>query len=75
LFNHPSVGFHDVFFTSIFSPNSRMHSLNTYVFHMPRLLTFLDWITLITFVGWTKRHESLHHTLLSCELHPRSKRL
>ena len=71
---HSGAGFRDVFFTSIFSPNSCMHSLHTYVFHMPRCLIFLDWITLITCVGGSKGHEALHHAVF-CELHPRSKRL
>ena len=42
LATHPGVGSHDVFFTSVFSPNSCMYSLHTYAFHMPRRLTFLD---------------------------------
>jgi hypothetical protein len=72
LSTHPNVGFNYDFFTSIFSPNSCMHSLHTYTFHMPRLLTFLDWITL-TFVGGSKRHEAIYHSVFSCELRPRSK--
>jgi len=46
LSTNPSVDFHYVFFTSIFSPNSYIHSLHTYAFHMSRRLAFLDWITL-----------------------------
>ena len=71
---HSGVGFRHVFFMSIFSPNFCMRSLHTYAFHVPRCLTFLDWFTLMTCVGGSNGHETLHHALFS-ELHPRSKRL